>query len=117
MTKENYYEGIKHVVHISTDTEEHCEHCDVSFDHEKIAESINHYIEQHGYRLLHVGTESCHDMNGDLWHSSVAVLGVEKNLPKWSPPQTVAIEIHAPDGKVETIPIHDRNKEKAEKKR
>ena len=84
MTKENYYEGIKQVVYISTDCGTTCEHCSASIGIEKFVESINHYIEQHGYRLLHVGTETSNDINdGTPWHSSVAVLGIEKNLPKY----------------------------------
>ncbi len=43
-------------------------------DH-KLAESINHYIEMHGYKLLHVGTETIHDDQGEPWHTTVSVLG------------------------------------------
>jgi hypothetical protein len=40
-----------------------------------LSDRINHFIEAHGYRLLHVGTETSHDSNGNPWHSTVAVLG------------------------------------------
>ena len=107
MTKENYYEGIKHVVRISTETGMCCEHCNISYD--TIDELINHYIEKYDYGLLHIGTETSHDMKGNPWHSSVAVLGLEKNLPKYSPPQIV--EIVAP---IANLPP-DVNKENDEK--
>ncbi len=96
MTNENYYEGIKHVVHISTGTGTRCEHCDANFKHEEFADPINHYIEQHGYRLLHVGTETIDDEDGNPWHTSVAVLGVEKTLPKWQS-NIIGIKIGTPE--------------------
>lgn len=74
MTTQNYYEDVKHVVQISTDTMTGCEHCNEKIGHERFAESINHYIEQHGYKLLHVGTETTHGDEGP-WHSTVAILG------------------------------------------
>ena len=65
----------KHLVHISTNTGTGCEHCGTPVGLEHFAKSVNHYIEQHGYTLLHVGTETSHDMRGELCHSTVAVLG------------------------------------------
>ncbi len=75
MATENAYKGIKHVVYISTDIGTGCEHCRASIGLERYAESINHYIEQHGYRLLHVGQETGHDSDGKPWHKTVAVVG------------------------------------------
>ena len=75
MTTENYYKGIKHVVHISTNIGTGCEHCTFKIGTDSFAESINHYIKEHGYILFHVGSETSHDMNGNPWHSSVAILG------------------------------------------
>jgi hypothetical protein len=68
------YDGIQHVVHISTNIGEICNECTKRIGLDTIAESINHYIE-HGYKLLHVGTETSHDKNGNPWHSTVAILG------------------------------------------
>jgi len=76
---------IRHVVHISTNISARCEHCSKSVGgypgngEHSLAESINQYIEKHGYKLLHVGTETSHDREGNPWHSTVAVLG--KELP------------------------------------
>ena len=75
MTPANYYEGIKHVVQISTSIGTSCEHCDFPIGTDNFAESINHYIEQHGYKLLHVGTETDRDSDGNPWQSTVALLG------------------------------------------
>lgn len=75
MTTQKYYEGVQHVVHISTNIGTGCEHCNEQIGLDRLAESINHYIEQHGYKLLHVGTETSHDTNGNPWHSTAAVLG------------------------------------------
>lgn len=93
MTTKNYYEGIKHVVHISTDFGTHCEHCSTSIGTEKFAESINHYIEQHGYRLLHVGTETIRDADGNPWHTSVASLGGATQPAPQQGAQVVAIRV------------------------
>ena len=75
MSTQSYYEGINHVIHVSTNIGAGCEHCDISIGLEKFAASINHYIEQHGYKLLHVGAETTDDLSGHPWHGSDAVLG------------------------------------------
>jgi hypothetical protein len=76
MTTQNYYEGVEHVVYISTDVSTGCEHCDKMLGGSaNFAESINHYIDQHGYKLLHVGSETTRDDVGNPWHCSVAVVG------------------------------------------
>ena len=76
MAKQNYYEGIKHLVYLSTSGgATHCEVCSTQIDLDQIVGTINHYIEQHGYNLLHVGTETSRDLDGIPWLSTVAVLG------------------------------------------
>lgn len=65
------YKGIKHVVQISTHLEMSCEHCMTRIGGKYFTESINHYIEQHGYKLLHIGTET-----GEGLQMTVAVLGI-----------------------------------------
>lgn len=75
MSNQTAYTGINHVVHISTNIGTSCEHCSESIGLDRYAESINHYINKHGYKLLHVGQETLHADNGGLWHSSVAVVG------------------------------------------
>lgn len=76
MTTQNYYEGIQHVVFISTDVEQSCEHCTERVGGNRyFGESINHYIEQHGYKLLHVGSETTRDDAGTPWHTTVSVVG------------------------------------------
>jgi hypothetical protein len=68
------YKGISNVVHISTNVQEGCKHCTFGIGGESIAESINHYIQQHGYKLLHVGSESL-PFTGESFTATVAVLG------------------------------------------
>ena len=75
MATKNYYDDVTHVVYISTNIGKGCEHCDEAFRNDSVAESINHYIEAHGYRLLHVGTDTNRTSDGDLWHSTIAILG------------------------------------------
>jgi hypothetical protein len=73
MAIENYYEGIKHVVRIDSQIKEHCEHCN-AFLNGEFPESINHYIEQHGYKLLHVGSEATYT-EGHQYSHLVAIVG------------------------------------------
>jgi hypothetical protein len=75
MATQNYYKDVKDVVYISTSISTGCEHCDFSVRAENFAGSINHYIEQHGYKLLHVGQETDYNMEGKQSFSTVAVLG------------------------------------------
>jgi len=37
-------------------------------------DGCNHML-NHGFKCLHVGQETTHGPNGDLWHSTVAVFG------------------------------------------
>lgn len=82
MTEQHYYEGIQHVVTISSAIGTSCEHCSESVGGWgesgilDLAKSINHYIEEHDYKLLHVGTETGTGPDGDTWHSTVAFLGM-----------------------------------------
>jgi tRNA U54 and U55 pseudouridine synthase Pus10 len=66
---------IKHTVHISTNAETGCEHCATIFEMDDFTNAVNHYIEKHGYTLIHVGTETEHDSEGRPCDSTVAVLG------------------------------------------
>lgn len=75
MTTQNIYEGIVHVVYISTNIGESCKHCSEWVGTDRFAESVNHYIEKHKYRLLHVGSECDSDSEGKPCHHTVAVLG------------------------------------------
>jgi hypothetical protein len=74
MATQNYYKDVQHVVYISTNIGDHCEHCNTPIGLEDFAKSVNHYMEKHGYKLLHVGTETSHDMDGKPWHSTVALV-------------------------------------------
>ena len=74
------YDGVQHVVQVDSNTGGRCKICNASFcgsdeDELSLAEPINHYIKEHGYRLLHVGTETTHSEAGKLWYVTVAVLG------------------------------------------
>lgn len=74
MSVGNHYEGIKHVVRIHTNNRTKCEHCDTNFEEYEFTKAINHHIEQHGYKLLYVGTESAY-FEGNAHYYSVAILG------------------------------------------
>ena len=69
------YDSVQHVVHISTNISESCEFCPERIDGDQFASSVNHYIQKHDLRLLHVGQESGTNMDGKTFYHTVAVLG------------------------------------------
>lgn len=76
----------QHVVRIaSDDVVLCCEHCDIDVSIKEIGDpedelahdqmmphAINHYVEKHGYKLIHLGQETTHTPKGEIWHRSVA---------------------------------------------
>lgn len=80
-----------------------CEHCGHEFtEYAGFAGQVNHYLEQHGYTLLHVGAESSRDYNtGQPYHSTVAVLQAPANyarLPKRPKARSIIVTVN-PEGK------------------
>ena len=72
----NTLETIQKVVWVSSDSGEGCHYCDSQLGLDvRIDEKINHYI-GHGYKLLHIGTETKQEDKGQLWYRTVAVLGI-----------------------------------------
>jgi len=69
----------KSVVKITAEVSSPCKvcNCTLSDFHSRsdIALAINHYIGSHNYILLHIGTETTDDINGNPWHNTVAILG------------------------------------------
>ena len=50
-------DDIKHIVKLSSDVHsQRCEECEYSYMSE--TDAANHYVKEHGYRLLHVGQET-----------------------------------------------------------
>lgn len=62
------------VVTISSDVGSKCKHCDEFLGLNKFDFSVNHYIQAHGYRILHVGQQTSYDAESKPWQSTVAVL-------------------------------------------
>lgn len=81
---------VKRTTEVSSNISGGCEHCGHGVGGEdKVADSINHYIEKHGYRLLHVGTQSNVGQDGKPYHTTVAVLGHENPPVVRGPAQVV----------------------------
>lgn len=76
MTKQSYYEGISHTVYLSSNLSFACGHCGHLIDNKNIGDSINHYLKDHGYRLLHVGQDTGTGDDGKPFYSTVAVVGI-----------------------------------------
>ena len=76
MSTQNYYEDVEDIVYISTNTSMGCKYnCGVKIDPNDFAESVNHYISEHGYKLLHVGQDSKETGKGNPISDTIAVLG------------------------------------------
>ena len=70
-------QAIAKIVHVSTNVGRACEACrEASVGLDRFAAGVNHYLEVHGYVLLHVGTETDQDEEGRPAHATVAVLGL-----------------------------------------
>lgn len=86
------YAGVKYVVHVSTNVSTGCpHHCGAHVGGDHFAESINHFIKDHGYKILHVGTETSSEDDGKQWKHTVAVMGT-KTPPK--PKKEKSLEQH-----------------------
>jgi hypothetical protein len=75
MTTQNIYEGIGHIIHISTNIGRPCDDCNEMLGLGNFAESVNHCLEKHGYKLLHIGSEAGDDAEYKPCHHTVAVVG------------------------------------------
>ena len=74
---------IHRVVKLSTVEYGPCDECDEwrSGTRYSLTDHANHYMAEHGYRILHVGQETCEGTEGSLWQASVIVLGTTDRLP------------------------------------
>ncbi|HDY7982788.1 hypothetical protein [Vibrio vulnificus] len=71
-------EKTKKIKVVSTSIYSSCPHgCTLPYNGDDFEANVNHYIEQHGYKLLHVGQESTTDNEGKPYHSTVAVLAAK----------------------------------------
>lgn len=68
------FSEVGNVVRLSSDETQSCV-CGEALRGEGLDKAINHYLEVHGYQLLHVGQETTRDMDGNIWHNTVAILG------------------------------------------
>ena len=66
------------IVHISTSVTTGCKLCGERIGGDHFADSVNHYLQRHSYKLLHVGSETITSNDGKPCHATVAVLGEEK---------------------------------------
>jgi hypothetical protein len=78
------------VVTVSTVIEMGCPVCNHWMGGDRFDESVQHMIE-HGYVLLHVGSQTSENREGDLWHASVAILGSDRAPPTRSPLGSVVV--------------------------
>ena len=77
-------DDVKRTSEVSSGLSRTCEHCGQSIggtDCHGVTNGINHFIEMHGYRLLHLGTHTEQSEGGQLRHREVAILGHDNPPP------------------------------------
>ena len=74
---------------VTTSTSRGCEHCSFLIRSDNFAEAINHFLEEHGYFLLHVGCQTDIDYTGKSYSSTIAMLGSDK------PPPVLEVNSHS----------------------
>ena len=69
------YDGIKEVIQLTPNTAvKRCESC--NYLPKDFADAINHYLSTaHGYKLLHIGTQSALYDSNSVFHDVTAILG------------------------------------------
>lgn len=82
---------IKHTIQITSGCESGaCEHCNdgiktnsslMGVHDDYFVNAINHYVQKHGYKILHIGQYTDTEVEGGLWHGTTAVLGHTEVLP------------------------------------
>lgn len=86
----------KRTTQVSSNIGRGCEHCRDFMgeigETTNVSDAINHYIEKHGYEVIHIGQETNHGPDGKPWHNTVAILG-HKNPPAILPPPKVDINL------------------------
>ena len=66
---------VKEVVQVTSSFWKCCKYCSaLKMSEDSVEAQVNHYL-GHGLKLLHIGTESSRSPEGEVWQSTVAVLG------------------------------------------
>jgi len=77
------YDGVRHTIELRSGTGKKCQHCDFWVGPDQthaadLGDQINHYIEYHDYKLLHVGTDTDTDYDGQNYTKhpvAIAIVG------------------------------------------
>ena len=70
----NNYEGITDVIQITSNRIERCHGVDCELPRD-FASALNHHINEHGYKILHLGTQSFLHDSGNIGYEVIALLG------------------------------------------
>jgi hypothetical protein len=80
---------IKHVIQITSGCQSGCEHCNDGIERngnlgvhgDYFVNAINHYVQKHNYKILHIGQYTDTEVDDGLWHGTTAILGHTEILP------------------------------------
>lgn len=71
----------KHIIKLSTNISASCQVCGKWQEAENIDIGVNHYLQEHNAKLLHVGAEAFVDEDGHTAHQTVALIGLDQAPP------------------------------------
>ncbi len=81
--------SIRFVVRVTSDVGIACKECGAPVNGTSdFAGAVNHYLEDHKYKLLHVGSEPGTDYNGEACQVTVAIVGSDKAPKKRKAPKS-----------------------------
>ena len=82
--------GFSHIlrtVQLSSAIGKPCEECPpgespdfLDSNPDDVAAQISHYMEVHGYELIHVGQQTGRDQAGNPWQTTVAIVGKPREI-------------------------------------
>jgi hypothetical protein len=111
----NEMNEIKHVIQVMSGC--YCFGCEIcndsvrgTNDEGNLSKAINHYIVEHGYKLLHIGQYTSDDQDGNPWQGTTVLLGSDTiPSPKPNPsPEVVLMTSEDPSINIdEFVPLDD----------
>ena len=85
----------RYLVQVDGNTSTGCEYCDYRIDAERFPDGANHYIQEHGMRVIGAGQQTSRDYDGHPYHFPFVLLGGAE-LPRERDPISFRIEVMTP---------------------
>lgn len=73
---------VKHTIKVSSAETSACDYCGQRLDGQIVDWSINHLVQEHAGKILHVGCESLELAGAPPYYATIAVVGFDEVPPK-----------------------------------